>query len=901
MSDTELKVGIETDLSRPMVVGRGNFLVLRGWCFSPRRRIRALEVLVDGTSHPVSQFGHTRRDVLGEHAARDPLGMSLQSGFVAMVPLRVAAGRSRAELRLRAKFRGGHSAEIHVGELALLAEDNAVAAAPLAVQPSSEPLVAIALATHKPPIDLLEVQLESIRVQTHQNWRCIINDDASPDAIWEHIQSLARRDPRFAAFRNPQQLGFYRNFERAIGRVPRDGSVAFVALCDQDDTWYPEKLASCLAAFDRDTKLVYCDMDIVSRDGAKISNTYWTTRRNNYTDFSTLLFANTVTGAASVFRAELLGDLLPFPERIGDSFHDHWIACVAMARGRLGYVDRPLYAYRQHGANVLGHYAPRANRLLPSLGKLRGLLKDRVRAQVQLQSLEDIYQNDVTRLTLIGKTLELRLPEITADRRRVLRRFGRLDRSLVTLFLEGFKYKLCERASLGAEWYCLKGALGHRLLRTYYRVMQQKVAARTRAAAAFAEPVAGSDSAGPIDMIDRKITPLNLKVSPAANRRVNLLIPTIDFRYFFGGYIAKFNLALMLRRRGFAVRMVTVDYCQPDPDGWRRRIQDFHGLESFFDEVEVVHAYDRSHPLDVNPADSFIATTWWTAHLAHRVVGELGRERFVYLIQEYEPMTYAMGSYFALADQSYTLPHEALFSTELLRDHFREHRLGVFAAGSAEGEAHSMSFRNAINSFEVTLENLQRHSGHRLLFYARPEPHAARNMFELGALSIRRAVQRGLLEGWELHGIGSVGSARVLELGDGVRLRNLPRVGLEEYLGLLPTYDLGVALMLTPHPSLLPLEMAAAGLVTVTNTCGVKTADRLRALSSNILGVPPTIEGVVQGIAEATQRVADLPGRVTGSRVDWPTSWSTVFDDAFRERLRDLLDSCRPGVVAVER
>src|SRR5581483_8108432 len=37
-----------------------------------------------------------------------------------------------------------------------------------------------------------------------------------------------------------------------------------------------------------------------------------------------------------------------------------WIGAVALALGRIGYADRPLYDYVQHGRNVIGHCAPPA-------------------------------------------------------------------------------------------------------------------------------------------------------------------------------------------------------------------------------------------------------------------------------------------------------------------------------------------------------------------------------------------------------------------------------------------------------------------------------------------------------------------------------------------------------------
>ncbi len=117
-----------------------------------------------------------------------------------------------------------------------------------------------------------------------------------------------------------------------------------------------------------------------------------------------------------------------------------------------------------------------------------------------------------------------------------------------------------------------------------------------------------------------------------------------------------------------------------------------------------------------------------------------------------------MGSHAALAAESYRFPHTALFSTELLRDYFRRHGIGVYAAGEAAGDAASAAFENAITAIDPpAAAELAGRRPRRLLFYARPEPHAARNMFELGVLALSRALERGAFaDGWELHGIGSV-------------------------------------------------------------------------------------------------------------------------------------------------
>ena len=61
-----------------------------------------------------------------------------------------------------------------------------------------------------------------------------------------------------------------------------------------------------------------------------------------------------------------------------------------------------------------------------------------------------------------------------------------------------------------------------------------------------------------------------------------------------------------------------------------------------------------------------------------------------------------------------------------------------------DGDAASTSFDNAITAIDPpAAAELAGRSPRRLLFYARPEPHAARNMFELGVLALSRALERG--------------------------------------------------------------------------------------------------------------------------------------------------------------
>ena len=300
----------------------------------------------------------------------------------------------------------------------------------------------------------------------------------------------------------------------------------------------------------------------------------------------------------------------------------------------------------------------------------------------------------------------------------------------------------------------------------------------------------------------------------------------------------------------------------------------------------------EARAVEVSRSDRFIASTWWSAHVAASAVRALGGGRFVYLIQEYEPFTYPMGTFAALATDSYRFPHHALFSTELLRDYFRRHGIGVYAAGAAAGDRESASFQNAITAIErPTAAELQGRRSRKLLFYARPEPHAARNMFELGLLALTRAVETGAVPpGW-VHGIGTVESGRRVDLGGGVALQLLSRADQRGYAGVLHEHDVGLALMYTPHPSLVPIEMAAAGMLTVTNSFENKTPEAMAGISSNLVTAEPSIDGIAAGLREAVAGVEDYERRARGAEVRWSRDWDQSFDDEVLARVDAFLQA----------
>jgi hypothetical protein len=178
-----------------------------------------------------------------------------------------------------------------------------------------------------------------------------------------------------------------------------------------------------------------------------------------------------------------------------------------------------------------------------------------------------------------------------------------------------------------------------------------------------------------------------------------------------------------------------------------------------------------------------------------------------------------------------------------------------------------------------------------LLFYARPEPHAERNMFELGLMALAEAIHEGCFPGlWQFYGVGALEASRV-RITDDFSMDILPRQSQDAYRMLLRQHSIGLSLMDTPHPSLVPLEMASAGMLVVTSTFANKTAESLRSISENLIPVEPSVDGIKQGLADAVGSVGDVEHRIRGAQVDWSRSWQESFDDELIEQIKSLVEA----------
>jgi len=405
-----------------------------------------------------------------------------------------------------------------------------------------------------------------------------------------------------------------------------------------------------------------------------------------------------------------------------------------------------------------------------------------------------------------------------------------------------------------------------------------------RAARAFrSEPPRPDPFASRLDPAGPVLVPIPpiVEVPAIGGGRLTLLMPGLEMGRMTGGPNTALNLIARLGEHGVHLRIVaTLAALDPEPDLVREHIAHLAG-RSLAPDVELGEV-SLTEPLEVAPDDIFVATSWQTAHIAEVARLHTTAPAFIYLIQDFEAGFFAFSTNHSLALATYRLPIRAVFNTALLRDHFVTHRIGSF--GRSGSEVPWTSFEPAVDQGLFRRATEPPDDGRRrLLFYGRPRNE--RNLFDIGLRALRLAVDGGGLDParWEVLSLGA--EIPELDLGHGRLLQPAPWMDYPAYAAFVSHSDVMLSLMLSPHTSYPPLEMAAAGGRVVTNVFSVKTADVLQAISPRIDAVEPDPEALAAAILRAT--AAAETGATEPAGISLPSTW----DEAFEATIPWLLET----------
>jgi hypothetical protein len=749
--------------------------------------------------------------------------------------------------------------------------------------PRAGPEVCVILPVFRPDRRYLAEQLQTIAEQTLRPARLVaVAADGTSGPL---IAAIAGRFGLPLTLVEPETpLDTPRAVEAGLARaLAVSGSAAVFALADQDDRWQPERLARGTAALAQGAALAHSDARLVGPEGAVLhASLFGFERRHASPGLRGLLLRNTVTGMTATFTRRTAELALPFPPQAGvHFFHDLWLALIAAATGGIARLPQALVDYRQHGSNVLGAVDRRAA-ALPRLRDLRHEATAYALARYLAQSLHN---------RLADAVAAGRLPHGLAQVgpiRPYLRRLGGAGAHLadsLRLLVTGNR-RLARQSlgfaavSAGRSVWALREAVTtglsaavDRFDERLYALSPGLLPVPPRAAV---PPAAARDAA---EIVDGRKTARFTPAFTASAPAVTVLVPTLNPTEVFAGIATALDIGAGLAARGLPVRCIATDLPVGAAAATGQMLAECLDRQGAAPDATLPFACGaRSGTVAMHRGDILLATAWWTAHLAHGLTAQgFTHRRFLYLLQDYEPQFYPWGPEFADAAASYALPFEPIFNTTLLRDHFA-------AEGHAFATPGALTFHPAIDLDRYRLGRRPPRTGpRRIALYGRPE--VPRNMFPMAVEALSRFLAaEGIAPGAvEIVSVGLRHPA--IRLPGGHVIESLGKLPMADYPDWLLGADIGLSLMLSPHPSHPPLEMAAAGLRVVTNRFGAKD---LGPLSPAILSVNPTAEAVAAGLARAW---ALPPVTAAERRVDLARLGAPLPDmlDDLAARLRPLL------------
>jgi len=228
----------------------------------------------------------------------------------------------------------------------------------------AHPLVEILLSTHNGE-KYLNALLDSICCQTYDNWRVLIRDDLSNDKTLEIILDYKNLYPdKFLIIDNfDDNCILHLGPSLSFGRLLETSTADYLAFCDQDDLWIPDKLELQMKTMmDTETSagktipiLVHSDMMLCNDQMDIMAASFWNYQNilpEPMGDIRSLPMQNFVTGCTILINKALCRLSIPIPAQA--LMFDWWLALMAAETGKIVSVPFPLVMYRQHSNNAVG-------------------------------------------------------------------------------------------------------------------------------------------------------------------------------------------------------------------------------------------------------------------------------------------------------------------------------------------------------------------------------------------------------------------------------------------------------------------------------------------------------------------------------------------------------------------
>ena len=219
-------------------------------------------------------------------------------------------------------------------------------------EPPPRPCVLILMGTRQ-GARWLPGQLASIAGQTVTDWQLWVSDDGSTDATPDILAAFAAARPGQVRLVQGPRSGSAQNY-LALLTHPDLPSDRPVALSDQDDVWYPEKLARGLALLDGvPGPAIYGGQ---SRHIDSAGRPCGQSRRPvRPVTLGNAAVQNMVSGHSLMLNPAAAALARAAGRPVGVAHHDWWLSLLVIAAGGRAVIDdATVLDYRQHGHNAVG-------------------------------------------------------------------------------------------------------------------------------------------------------------------------------------------------------------------------------------------------------------------------------------------------------------------------------------------------------------------------------------------------------------------------------------------------------------------------------------------------------------------------------------------------------------------
>jgi hypothetical protein len=651
--------------------------------------------------------------------------------------------------------------------------------------------IAIAVAVYQPDFKLFENFLKSLKNQTNPHWEAFFGFDSHPE---KNILDLLNSDSRFHCIQNLSRLGSYRNFEALLTHVKNEFDIIFLA--DQDDIWYPNKINAIVNLFNEDIEcgMIYSDSRVRASDGELVSDSlHKLERRKLNSNWQDLLIQNSISGCTMALRSDVLELALPFPETQG-WHHDVWLSLISSISSKVCYTSEPLLDYIQHSGNLVGANIPRWGR--------------------PIKYLNDFKNRSLIRVMLMN-ALKLRLEklQISPNRKLVLEvlYFRILKRSDVLKTLEvalGFVFVSLRQKSADIRYKI--GKARRRILSSFMAALS-----RSKYLRIILKPIK-KFIRGRNHQLRTSLTISSLSSQdPHIHRVISsdksfvIVLPSIEDP-LFGGTSTAILFAIQLQRLGRKVKICSYNRHINLPKEYIEKISPLLGVSNSEMQTLLSNSYSREIP--IADGDVIIPTAWWTCEGVINAIEklEIMNVKVSYFVQDFEALFYPADSNYARVLETYRLASQLIINSVPLAN-FLQREVRDVDMKLVFTPQHL--FRNSRE--EVTASRYSdRLRPYTIVFYGRPS--TPRNLFDLGVEGLSLFAEK-FSANLPIEFV-SVGEKHPdIHLPNGYTMRSLGPLDYVQYENLLNRSDIGLSLMLSPHPSYPPLEMREKNLRVVTN------------------------------------------------------------------------------------